>query len=83
MPTNLHLQSGLRPNVSPVSPGRSNQYRGALAKRQTRFDARSDRRYGNWSFLELPTAMLWLDSELLAAEVAEDQPSQVRDNLWP
>ena len=83
MPTNLRPQIGLRPSFAPVSPGRSNQYRGVLANRQTRFDARSDRRYGDWSFLELPTAMLWLDSELLATEAADDQPPQVWDNLWP
>ena len=80
---NLRPQIGLGSRFSPVSQGRVNQYRGVLANRQTRFDARSARRQGDWSFLGLPTAMLWLDSELLAEEAADETVPQPWDDLWP
>ena len=83
MPLNLRPQTGWRSSFSPVSQNRVNQYRGVHADRRTRFDARSARRWGDWSLLEFPTAMLWLDSELLAAEVADESLQEPWDDLWP
>jgi hypothetical protein len=38
-------------------------YPGTYAGRQTRFDARSWRRYGDWSVLGVPAVLLWLDND--------------------
>jgi hypothetical protein len=34
---------------------------GSYAGRQSRFDARSQRRYGDWSVLGVPAVLLWLE----------------------
>jgi hypothetical protein len=36
---------------------------GSHANRQSRFEARSRRRYGDWSVLDIPTVLLWMDDD--------------------
>lgn len=31
--------------------------------RESRFEARSRRRYGDWSILDVPTVLLWIDDD--------------------
>jgi hypothetical protein len=54
--------------AGPVVSGIAQANLGSYAGRQTRFAARSQRRYGDWSVLGVPTALLWLEE----AEVEDD-----------
>jgi len=53
--------------------------------RQSRFEARCERRWGYWgSFLEFPTALLWLETEpvvCLGDECVLEEPAILE--LWP
>jgi len=53
--------------------------------RQSRFDARAERRWGNWGgFLEFPTPLLWLEAEPVVCvddELAYVEPVVIE--LWP
>jgi len=55
-------QSSTLGRALPVAsvPARSNI--GSNAARQSRFDARARRRYGDWSVLDIPAALLWLEA---------------------
>jgi len=52
--------------------------------RQSRFDARAERRWGNWGgFLEFPTALLWLETEPVVCfgdECVLEEPAII--DLW-
>ena len=52
--------------------------------RQTRFNARCERRWGNWGgFLEFPTALLWLETEPVVCfgdECVLEEPAII--DLW-
>jgi hypothetical protein len=51
--------AGKAPTRGTNSLARSN------VNRQRRFDARADRRWGEWlPYLELPTPLLWLDDDI-------------------
>ena len=52
--------SSSRPAQVASAAARSNL--GSNADRQSRFDARSRRRYGDWSVLDIPIALLWLEA---------------------
>lgn len=77
---------GVDPFVSArnISGTRAGSYVGAHADRQRRFEARSDRRWGDWSILELPIPLLWLYTEPWLSVCDEDEiaPSVVVE-LWP
>lgn len=53
--------------------------------RQSRFDARAERRWGNWGgFLEFPTPLLWLETEPVLCfgnECLLEEPAIIE--LWP
>src|SRR5215471_17494243 len=53
--------------------------------RQSRFDARTERRLGNWGgYLEFPTSLLWLETEpvlYLSDEIVFGAPAIIE--LWP
>jgi hypothetical protein len=83
VPINLHPQLGLQTRTSAVSQGQLGQFRGAYADRRTRHDLRSAQRWGDWSILGAPQALLWMDSEILAEEVADETLPQPWDDLWP
>jgi hypothetical protein len=53
--------------------------------RQTRHEAREQRRYGNWDILGIPTSLLWLDAAFAVAalEIDELAESEVIFDLWP
>ena len=61
-----------RGNISGVSP----RLAGANLTRQTRFEARADRRLGNWDILAFPTPWLWFYDGLLPL-VADDDDDVV------
>ena len=55
-------------NLSLMGPDRytgaqPNRYRGGNTDRQSRFELRSQRRWGDWGVLEFPSALLWFDDE--------------------
>ncbi len=85
------MPNGFRPTINPfssfqsVSNARVSVYGGINRDRQSRFQARSARRWGDWSILEFPIPVLWLDYEwepLLLDEPAEFI-SPVVVELWP
>ncbi len=53
--------------------------------RQSRFDARAERRWGNWDgFLAFPTPLLWLEAEPVVCvgnECLLEEPAIIE--LWP
>lgn len=53
--------------------------------RQSRFDARAERRWGYWDgFLEFPTSLLWLEAEPVVCfgdECLLEEPAIIE--LWP
>ena len=53
--------------------------------RQSRFDARAERRWGNWGgFLEFPPYLLWLEAEpvvCVGGECLLEEPAIIE--LWP
>ena len=53
--------------------------------RQSRFDARAERRWGNWGdFLEFPPYLLWLETEPVVCfgdECLLEKPAIIE--LWP
>ena len=48
---------------------------GSYVGRQSRFDARSWRRYGDWSVLGIDAALLWLEDDV-------DQSAVDQENLY-
>ncbi|HKF47383.1 MAG TPA: hypothetical protein VKB38_08490 [Terracidiphilus sp.] len=59
--------------------------KGINLNKQTRFDARSKRRRGDWGILGVPTPLLWLEDDVLLAAEEEDLlsgPPPITD-LWP
>lgn len=67
---------------APATSARS--YIGVNNDRQSRFEARSARRWGDWSILEFPTHLLWLDDDFglcLYDECEFAWPEVVE--LWP
>jgi len=67
-----------------LSSSRAGSYVGAHTDRQRRFEARSARRWGDWSILEFPIPLLWLYTEpwLSVDEEYEFEPT-VAVELWP
>ena len=84
------MPNGFRPTINPISPFqtvanvRTSDYVGVNAGKQGRFQARCDRRWGNWSMLEVPTPILWLGYDW---EPSLNEPgefiSPVVVELWP
>ena len=82
MPNDNVLRGGpvVRGNVA----GRSaRSYVGAHNDRQSRFEARTARRYGDWGILAIPTSILWFDE--VCAEMFDDNGCfvPVIIDLWP
>jgi hypothetical protein len=50
------------PSTRPSASVGSRAQAGSYLDRQSRIEARSWRRYGDWSVLEIPTLLLWLDA---------------------
>jgi len=67
-----------------VSLGRAQNYVKSYTTRQGRFDARVDRRYGDWFLYGIPTPLLWLESDCLV-DVDDGIPwaEEVIVELWP
>jgi len=61
------------PRSAPNTGARFNAYAGSNADRQSRFESRSARRWGDWGILNVPTAMLWFDELELAAAADDDE----------
>lgn len=76
---------GLRPppprNIG-IDPERNN--RGSNRDRQSRFDSRSRRRWGDWDILEVATPLLWLDDEcILTSGDPLTCTALATADLWP
>ena len=68
MPFNLNARAQMTkgtfargPQAKVPTPAQGSRYQGANTDRQRRFDSRSERRWGNWGLLGVPTALLWMD----------------------
>lgn len=70
---------------SVAGPVRQTRFNLVNTDRQSRFDARAERRWGNWGgFLEFPTPLLWLETEpavCLSDECVFGAPVIIE--LWP
>ena len=66
------------------SSTRASLYAGVNTTRRSRFDARRDRRWGDWGILEFPTPLLWLDAACLAAvDDVFECPLPGAIDIWP
>lgn len=75
----------LNRNVSTYSSPLVSSYAGVNRDRQSYFEARSARRWGDWGILEVPAPVLWLD-DIFAEAVLEDAliaPLTLAVDLWP
>jgi hypothetical protein len=84
------LPNPTRPgSTAPPGPGAKNPsgtpYAGMNNTRPGKFEGRSDRRWGDWSILELSLQTLWFDAACLAA--ADEGPGcaaeEIMMDLWP
>ena len=70
---------------SSAGPAPRTELRLSSLTRQSLFDARCERRWGNWGgFLEFPTALLWLETEPVVCfgdECVLEEPAIIE--LWP
>ena len=67
-----------------ISNNRTSSFTGVNLDRQSRFQARSARRWGDWSVLEIATPVLWLDDGCGISpygDYALDAPALIE--LWP
>jgi hypothetical protein len=69
----------------PARPAPRTELALSSLNRQSRFDARAERRWGNWGgFLAFPTPLLWLEAEpglCVDDELAYVEPVVIE--LWP
>lgn len=66
------------------APMPAHAYRGSNVDRQSRFESRSARRWGDWGILAVATPLLWLEDEY--AETVEDSlldSAPPITDLWP
>jgi hypothetical protein len=79
---NNRINTNLFSGAGPVQQTRLNLVN---VDRQSRFEARAERRWGNWgSFLEFPPFLLWLETEpvvCLGDECLLEEPAIIE--LWP
>ena len=81
-PAVTQIRNSVFPN--PNRGSHPDQYRGGNTTRQSRFDLRSQRRWGDWGLLEFPSALLWFDEECVLG--AFEEPvclAPVPIFLWP
>jgi hypothetical protein len=71
MITNLFPQSGPISSVPNRSVGQYNSYVGVNTNRQDRFQARQERRWGDWGYLDVPTPVLWLNDAMVFSPFEE------------
>lgn len=88
MPNQNLLRGGLWNSPRAVAPSgtKFNAYAGSNADRQSRFESRSARRWGDWGVLNIPTAVLWFDELELAAAVDDDASNGLAAaiiDVWP
>ena len=88
MPNQNLLRAGLWNSSRAVtnSGTRFNAYAGSNAERQSRFESRSARRWGDWGILNIPTAALWFDELELAAAADDDESTGMAPaiiDIWP
>jgi hypothetical protein len=82
MLNNNRINTNLFSIAAPVPQTRLNLVN---TNRQSRFDARAERRWGNWGcFLEFPAPLLWLETEpvVCLGDECVFAPTLIVD-LWP
>lgn len=66
------------------SPGRPDNYVKSYTSRQSRYDARADRRFNDWFLFGIATPLLWLEGTCSAdIEVCAPYGEDVIVELWP
>ena len=69
---------------SVAGPARQTRFNLVYTGRQSKFDARAERRWGNWGgFLEFPTPLLWLETEPVVCFGDECLLEPAIIELWP
>ena len=81
---NLSLM-GPRDTIFPdrYTGAQPNRYRGGNTDRQSRFELRSQRRWGDWGVLEFPSALLWFDDECVLDYGEPFCIAPAPASLWP
>jgi hypothetical protein len=80
-------QPNLMPSGRNFNSARVASYAGVNTDRQSRFDARAARRFGDWGILAVPTPFLWLE-DIYAPVVpfafgVDAWPVEEVIELWP
>ena len=57
----IQRSGSLFPSRTTGAQPQANTYTGGNTDRQTRFELRSRRRWGDWGVLEFPSPLLWFD----------------------
>jgi hypothetical protein len=70
MPNNISSQARVRGVASNRSAVQLSNYTGVNTTRQDRSQARELRRRGDWSYLEVPAPVLWLDDPFVVSPFA-------------
>lgn len=84
MPTDNSVRGSLWSCPGNTSGSRFVAYAGTYTDRQSRFEARSARRWGDWGILEFSPALLWLDNAYAVSPYGEFEfvePALVEE-LW-
>ena len=72
------------PSTRSHSPGRPDNYVQSYTNRQTRFDARADRRFNDWFLFGIPAPLLWLEGACLPdVDCVIPYGVEVVIDLWP
>jgi hypothetical protein len=84
MQSDKYPQPYSQPPTRNFSPGRADNYVQSYTSRQTRFDARADRRFNDWFLFGIPTPLLWLEGACQAdVDCVIPLGGEVVIDLWP
>lgn len=83
MPITNPMRAGLQSSTRNMASGTFRNYAGANTDRQSRFEARTARRYGDWGILEIPAALLWFDEALAVLDDDNGFLGPPMIDIWP
>ncbi|WP_446745407.1 hypothetical protein [Silvibacterium acidisoli] len=58
----LFTRSSAVNGARPITASRYNSFSGMNTSRQDKFQAREQRRWGDWAYWEIPAPVLWLET---------------------